>query len=76
MGVEVSVASGIVSYSQIRSKVWEVWTYFLCGRECMEMKCVPVSVKNVPVSGLLRVCLALSEGVHGECACEWKYAYT
>ena len=40
------------------------------------MKCVPVSVKNVPVSGLLRVCLALSEGVHGECACEWKYAYT
>ena len=42
----------------------------------MEMKCVPVSVKNVPVSGVLRVCLALSGGVHGECACEWKYAYT
>ena len=39
---------------------------------------VPVSerVENVPVSGVLRVCLALSGGVHGECACEWKYAYT
>ena len=30
----------------------------------MEMKSVPVSVKNVPVSGVLRVCLALSGCVH------------
>ena len=29
------------------------------------MKSVPVSVKNVAVNGVLRVCLALSGGVHG-----------
>ena len=33
-------------------------------------------MESVLVSGVLRVCLVLSRGVHGECACEWKYAYT